>query len=473
MKKTFYVVFMAITLLLSNNTYSEQLTFFAEDFTHLGGPGFVRGMYDLDTITGSISLRTTVDTGCRINSKYCSGENGARFFSMDKRPSDGVVFATEPFHNDLFTVNIDTGKVVLIGSTLPDMVAANDWQIISIAFDPTTNKLYGLGRGRFVEIDTTNGKSTILGELNNVQRGLAFLSSGELYGYRRNNVGGNITTELYSIDLSSLSERFVGSTPTSQYSGDATITDNGRLYISDFSGKVFHTGTVSGNTSLIISGEETGLENGGMLALISTSTTLPNSLVMNESLGNSNKLFNWAEQTYPEYFRPIGLDTFETEGYLVRFYPETKNYLGTKNGRVYVLDSVIKGLQDVGDINYFLNIIEPNNTINLTGNWKGESKVTSYSTDPGCPLQIEVSLTQKGNELTGTGYIYGKCSLGPRVTITGILDGNNIYTSFSLYGGDNIIYFDGLISEDSKSLSGDYFWPNKDYNQGIWSLSLQ
>ncbi len=42
-------------------------------------------------------------------------------------------------------------------------------------------------------------------------------------------------------------------------------------------------------------------------------------------LVNSNKLFDFAEQTYPQFFSPAGAETFGLDNYLVRYYPDTDN----------------------------------------------------------------------------------------------------------------------------------------------------
>ena len=79
--------------------------------------------------------------------------------------------------------------------------------------------------------------------------------------------------------------------------------------------------------------------------------------VFADKLDDSNKLFDWAALTYPQYFSPSGQETFTIGGYFARYYPDTENYLGTKNDRVYVLGKVFGGLQDVGTVVDFLNII--------------------------------------------------------------------------------------------------------------------
>jgi Protein of unknown function (DUF3465) len=78
------------------------------------------------------------------------------------------------------------------------------------------------------------------------------------------------------------------------------------------------------------------------LLVISTSSLSENSLI------NSNKLFNFAEQSFPEYFSPAEMTTMGLDNYLVRYYPDTDIYLGTRGGEVYVYGDVFNGLLKVG-----------------------------------------------------------------------------------------------------------------------------
>ncbi|MCK5871654.1 MAG: hypothetical protein KAG26_02410 [Methylococcales bacterium] len=79
----------------------------------------------------------------------------------------------------------------------------------------------------------------------------------------------------------------------------------------------------------------------------------------------SNQVFNWAEKNYPEYFSASNQTTFETSGYLARYYPQKNNYLGIKNGRVYVFGDIFGGLKDVGSLGFFLKLIQENTYINI------------------------------------------------------------------------------------------------------------
>ncbi len=78
------------------------------------------------------------------------------------------------------------------------------------------------------------------------------------------------------------------------------------------------------------------------LLLISTTSFAENYLI------NSNKLFDFAEQSFPELFSPAGVTTSGLDNYLVRYYPDTNNYIGTNGEDVYVYGDIFNGLLKVG-----------------------------------------------------------------------------------------------------------------------------
>ncbi len=64
-------------------------------------------------------------------------------------------------------------------------------------------------------------------------------------------------------------------------------------------------------------------------------------------------LFDWAENTYPEYFSSHA-ESQKIEGYYARYYPDTNIYLGSKDGRVYAYGAVFGGLLDAGGLEEWL-----------------------------------------------------------------------------------------------------------------------
>jgi hypothetical protein len=95
---------------------------------------------------------------------------------------------------------------------------------------------------------------------------------------------------------------------------------------------------------------------------------------------NSNKLFDFAEKTYPEFFDPAGTPTIALDRYLVRYYPDTNIYLGTKDNEVYVYGDVFNGLLKVGVISDFV-ALEPDGDELLNKLFiNGQSNVQVYGT---------------------------------------------------------------------------------------------
>lgn len=87
-----------------------------------------------------------------------------------------------------------------------------------------------------------------------------------------------------------------------------------------------------------------------LLALIPAISFADNFLI------NSNKLFTFAEKSYPEFFDPAGMTTTSLDDYLVRYYPNTNIYIGTKGEEVYVYGDVFNGLLKVGIISDYIEI---------------------------------------------------------------------------------------------------------------------
>jgi len=68
------------------------------------------------------------------------------------------------------------------------------------------------------------------------------------------------------------------------------------------------------------------------------------------NIKKTKTIFNWAEKQFSTLF-PNKMDTFELQGFLARGeYNKTKNYMGTKNKKVYVYGDIWGGLKEVGDL---------------------------------------------------------------------------------------------------------------------------
>lgn len=86
------------------------------------------------------------------------------------------------------------------------------------------------------------------------------------------------------------------------------------------------------------------------LALIPAISAAENFLI------NSNKLFDFAETSYPEFFSPAGVETTTLDEYLVRYYPGTDTYIGTKDKEIYVYGNIFGGLLKVGEVSDFIEL---------------------------------------------------------------------------------------------------------------------
>ncbi len=98
------------------------------------------------------------------------------------------------------------------------------------------------------------------------------------------------------------------------------------------------------------------------------------------SLANSNKLFDLAEKSYPEFFSPAGRTTFSLNGYLVRYYPDTGNYIGTAGEDVYVYGDVFDGLLKAGVISDFVELEPDSDELLAQLFLQGQSDVQAYGT---------------------------------------------------------------------------------------------
>jgi hypothetical protein len=75
------------------------------------------------------------------------------------------------------------------------------------------------------------------------------------------------------------------------------------------------------------------------------------------NLLRTNQLFNWAEQNFSDLFNGQ-METFEILGFLARGpYQPNNNYMGTKDGRVYVLGDIL-GFAEIGSLQVIYESIE-------------------------------------------------------------------------------------------------------------------
>lgn len=78
---------------------------------------------------------------------------------------------------------------------------------------------------------------------------------------------------------------------------------------------------------------------------------------MSGATSTADCLFNWAEDIYPQFFTPPIRQNNSVMGYTYRYYSATNNYLGTKDGGVYLYaPSVSDAINNVGTMAYYANL---------------------------------------------------------------------------------------------------------------------
>jgi len=83
---------------------------------------------------------------------------------------------------------------------------------------------------------------------------------------------------------------------------------------------------------------------------------------------DANKLFKFAEKNYPQFFHSFNTGTYRFEDYWLRYYSETENYIGTKNGEIYVYGDVFNGLLKIGKISDYIELTIESNVNNSVNN---------------------------------------------------------------------------------------------------------
>ena len=148
-----------------------------------------------------------------------------------------------------------------------------------------------------------------------------------------------------------------------------------------------------------------------------------------DNLTNFNTICDWAETTLPDYFSPMGVQTFETSGYLIRYYENTNTYVGTINGNFYILGGAFGNeVVNAGTMEYLLTLINPPETITFAKTFGGTSSDHGFSVQqtadggyiiggdtwsvPGGYYVYLLKTDNNGNEIWaktfgGTSYDYG------------------------------------------------------------------
>ena len=216
----------AILFVTPGDVVAETLVFFDEN----GGPGSPRGLYDFDTVTQDITLRSAVP-------------GSERFFAMDRRLSDDTFFAVD-WTGDLWTIDIDTGTPTNIG---PTGIEFNLEQLLSIAVHPTTDEIFILDNfTRLHSVDETTGAASLIGTSGIATKGLVFSPGGDMLAFSGE---GN----LYSLNPANAFPTLIGGNNPAggNVMEDATFTESGELYIGRFDGNIFQTDPVTGDSTFV------------------------------------------------------------------------------------------------------------------------------------------------------------------------------------------------------------------------------
>jgi cyclophilin family peptidyl-prolyl cis-trans isomerase len=65
----------------------------------------------------------------------------------------------------------------------------------------------------------------------------------------------------------------------------------------------------------------------------------------------SDRVFNYLEASYPQYVPAEGVESGTALGYLYRYYPRTKSYVGTKDGKVwYLVPAIGNQIYELADL---------------------------------------------------------------------------------------------------------------------------
>ena len=90
---------------------------------------------------------------------------------------------------------------------------------------------------------------------------------------------------------------------------------------------------------------------GENLVLVTSAKVLPTM-----TASDSDRVFNYLEGTYQQYASPSSQPSRNGYGYYFRYYPATKTYVGTANGRLYYSGPLYGDeIKDLGSLSFWLN----------------------------------------------------------------------------------------------------------------------
>lgn len=170
-------------------------------------------------------------------------------------------------------------------------------------------------------------------------------------------------------------------------------------------------------------------------------------------------LFDWAEKNFSYLFSPANQSSLEIEGYWARYYPGTDNYVGVKDGMVYVYGEVFGGMQEINTLDNMLEqagLNKSSDKSDINGSWKGYSVSNLYGS---CRTNFDITFKTSDNEISGSGIGDGECTLFPTPgDFVGSFSGNDLSFKMIVSGGI-AMEFTGVLSVDGQKISGQYYNP--------------
>jgi hypothetical protein len=239
-----FVAAVAVAL-SAGAVHGAQLIYFTES---------PRGLYNFDTDTGLSTLR-------------CSMAGSERFFAMDRRPSDGAVFAVDLLGPGLWTINTESGATNRVGTLTPTVYHPE-----GIAFNPQTGELFvDSVNGALYKVNPATAATTFIGQSGKVLGGHSFIPDGSAMLAMGQGQGQDY---LYKVDPTTAAATYVGPGITAtSVPEDTTFAADGQFYGTDYHGSIYRLNTQTGAATFIGS---TGHGDGllGLIAVPEPSTLM-------------------------------------------------------------------------------------------------------------------------------------------------------------------------------------------------------
>jgi hypothetical protein len=191
-----------------------------------------RGLYNFDTDTGLSTLR-------------CSMTGSERFFAMDRRPSDGAVFAVDLLGSGLWTINTESGATNRIGTLTPTVDRPE-----GIAFNPRTGELFvDSVNGALYKVNPATATTTFVGQSGMALRGHSFIPDGSAMLAMGQGQGQDY---LYKVDPTTAAATYIGpGITTTSVPEDTTFAADAQFYGTDYHGGIYRVNTQTGAATFV------------------------------------------------------------------------------------------------------------------------------------------------------------------------------------------------------------------------------